>query len=104
MASKKTLISIFILCSALGLFARPDSEHSFEAAVGPEEISNQNSASVDSIPNDSIENDIDYTYLDEFVITEHAKLVKSDGATLTYNVTEDPESASSNTLQILRTT
>ena len=107
MASKKTFISTSILCSALCLFARPDSEHSFEAAGGSEETSNHNYASVDSIQNDSIqndstENDIDYTYLDEFVITEHAKLVKSDGATLTYNVTEDPESASSNTLQILR--
>lgn len=43
-----------------------------------------------------------YTDLEDFVIVEHKKLVQSDGATLTYNVTEDPEAGSSNILEILR--
>lgn len=43
-----------------------------------------------------------YTDLEEFVIVEKKKLVESDGAKLTYNVTEDPESGSSNILEILR--
>lgn len=43
-----------------------------------------------------------YTDLEDFVIVEHKKLVQSDGAKLTYNVTEDPEAGSSNILEILR--
>lgn len=42
------------------------------------------------------------TDLEELVVVERQKLVKSDGATLTYNVTEDPEAGSANTLDILR--
>lgn len=48
------------------------------------------------------EADYDFTNLDELVVVERQKLVKSDGATLSYNVTEDPEAASSTTLEILR--
>ncbi len=44
----------------------------------------------------------DYTELDELVVVTRQKLVKSDGATLTYNVADDPDAASSNTLDILR--
>lgn len=40
--------------------------------------------------------------LEEFTVVERQKLVQSDGAKLTYNVTEDPESGSSNILDILR--
>lgn len=43
-----------------------------------------------------------YTDLEDFVIVEHKKLVQSDGAKLTYNVTEDPEAGNSNMLEILR--
>ena len=43
-----------------------------------------------------------YTDLEDFVIVQQKKLVESDGAKLTYNVTEDPESGSSNILEILR--
>ena len=50
--------------------------------------------------NDSI--DIDTTELDDLVVTASVPLVHSDGAKLTYNVTEDPEAKSSNTLDILR--
>lgn len=46
--------------------------------------------------------DADFTDLDELVVVEKKKLVESDGAKLSYNVTEDPEAASSNTLDILR--
>lgn len=44
----------------------------------------------------------DETELDEVVIVQRQKLVKSDGATLTYSVSEDPEAGSSNVLDILR--
>ena len=50
----------------------------------------------------SLPEEDDFTELDELVVVERQKLVKSDGATLTYNVAEDPEAASSNTLDILR--
>lgn len=40
--------------------------------------------------------------LEDFVITTTRKLVQSDGATLTYNVSEDPEAATNTTLEILR--
>lgn len=43
-----------------------------------------------------------YTDLEDFVIVQQKKLVESDGAKLTYNVTEDPEAGSSNILEILR--
>ena len=42
------------------------------------------------------------TELDDLVVTASVPLVHSDGAKLTYNVTEDPEAKSSNTLDILR--
>lgn len=42
------------------------------------------------------------TLLDDFVVVEQRKLVQSDGATLTYNVSDDPESATSGVLDILR--
>lgn len=42
------------------------------------------------------------TELDDVVITAQRKLVTSDGATLTYSVSDDPESGSSNILDILR--
>ncbi|MDE7403237.1 MAG: TonB-dependent receptor [Muribaculaceae bacterium] len=44
----------------------------------------------------------DETELDEVVIVQRQKLIKSDGATLTYNVSEDPDAGSSNILDILR--
>lgn len=43
-----------------------------------------------------------FTELEELVVVERQKLVKSDGATLTYNVSEDPESSYSNILDILK--
>lgn len=43
-----------------------------------------------------------YRELEEFVFVEQKKLTQSDGAKLTYNVAEDPESGSSNILDILR--
>lgn len=44
----------------------------------------------------------DYTELEDFVVVQQRKLVQSDGAKLTYNVSDDPEATSSNTLDILR--
>lgn len=40
--------------------------------------------------------------LDDIVVTGTRKLIKSDGATLTYSVEEDPEAATNSTLEILR--
>lgn len=40
--------------------------------------------------------------LEELVVVQRQKLIQNDGATLTYNVSEDPASATSNTLDILR--
>lgn len=40
--------------------------------------------------------------LDDIVVTGTKKLIKSDGATLTYSVEEDPEAATNSTLEILR--
>lgn len=44
----------------------------------------------------------DETMLDDFVVVERRRLIQNDGATLTYNVSEDPEAGSSNILDILR--
>ena len=49
----------------------------------------------DSIP-------MNYEMLNDLVVTATKKLVESDGAKLTYNVTEDPEAQSSPILDILR--
>lgn len=46
--------------------------------------------------------DADFTELEDFVIVQQRKLVQSDGAKLTYNVSEDPESGNANILEILR--
>lgn len=40
--------------------------------------------------------------LDELVVTAKRKLVQSDGATLTYNVEDDPEASVNNTIEMLR--
>lgn len=40
--------------------------------------------------------------LDEVVVTAKKKLVQSDGATLTYNVEDDPEANANNTIEMLR--
>jgi len=48
------------------------------------------------------DNDTTATLLDDFVIVQRKKLVESDGAKLTYNVSEDPEAKTGNLLDILR--
>ena len=58
--------------------------------------------SATSVTSDSISLQPGYTDLDDLVVTATRKLVQSDGAKLTYNVTEDPEAGSSNILDILR--
>lgn len=44
----------------------------------------------------------DEDVLEEVVVTGRRKLVQSDGATLTYNVTEDPDASTNSTIEILR--
>lgn len=46
--------------------------------------------------------DFDDTKLEEVVVTAKKKLVESDGATLSYNVEEDPDSKSSTVIEMLR--
>lgn len=55
--------------------------------------------SIKTSNNDSIVNE---TLLEDIIITAKKPIVTSDGATLTYNVTEDPEAKASSTLHILR--
>lgn len=51
-------------------------------------------------PNDST--GIEATELDDLIVVQNKKLVQNDGAKLTYNVSEDPESKSGTLLDILR--
>ena len=44
----------------------------------------------------------DYTDLDELVVVQKKKMVESDGAKLSYNVSDDPEASSSSIMEILR--
>ena len=44
----------------------------------------------------------DFTTIGEVVVTAQRKLVESDGATLTYNVEEDPQATTRSTLDMLR--
>lgn len=55
-----------------------------------------------TVPSDSTDVLSEYTELDDLVILEKKKLVESDGAKLTYNVSEDPESGSSSIIELLR--
>lgn len=70
------------------------------AAEAPDSVSAVKPAP-GAVPADSLAG-AGYTELDDFVVVERKKLVQSDGAKLTYNVTEDPEAGSSNILDILR--
>ncbi len=60
----------------------------------PDEAEQQSEELPDSLTYD--------TTLDDLVVTAKAKLIQSDGATLTYNVSEDPTAKTDNTLDILR--
>lgn len=51
---------------------------------------------------DSLLLSIEGMELDEIVVTARRPIVESDGATLTYNVTEDPSAASRNVLDMMR--
>lgn len=53
----------------------------------------------ETLPTDSISTD---TTLDDLVVVADAPLVQTDGAKLTYNVSDDPDAKTSNTLDILR--
>lgn len=83
-----------VLALCLGRFLTASSANAAIPAVTP---SGQNAA--DTIAADSISG----TYnLEELEIVSVRRLVQSDGAKLTYNVSEDPERASSPILEILR--
>ncbi|MDE6231239.1 MAG: TonB-dependent receptor [Muribaculaceae bacterium] len=86
-------LTALIVFSYLYIAARPATD-SVAGNAAPGE-------STDVVANDTID-DGDYTDLEDFVIVTQKKLVVSDGAKLTYNVSEDPESGSSNILDILR--
>lgn len=81
-------ITVYAIC---GLPVMADEKtDSLSIAVRTEEV-----AVTDSIAED-------VTTLDDFVIETKKKLIQSDGATLTYNVEEDPEASTNSTLEILR--
>ncbi len=69
---------------------------------------NGDTVPTDTVPTDTVPTDTvgfdeaQFAELDELVVVQRQKLIQNDGATLTYNVSEDPASASSNTLDILR--
>lgn len=96
--SRKLLFSAcLILISYLYSFAvEPVASATGVSDSGPESVQDRHKAAADSVT------DEDYTELEDFVIVQRKKLVQSDGAKLTYNVTEDPEAASSNILDVLR--
>lgn len=90
----KNTIILFSAAAAVSLASAGQQQNS------PSDLTNETevAAAADTITPE----DYDSMELDEFVIVKHRNLVKSDGATLTYNVTEDPEAGSSNILDILR--
>lgn len=65
-----------------------------------------NSLTPSSAPADSLDlasdSIFDETLLDDLVVVERRRLIQNDGATLTYNVSDDPEAGSSSILDILR--
>ncbi|MDE6256038.1 MAG: TonB-dependent receptor [Muribaculaceae bacterium] len=96
MKLKPSIVTYSIFAAALSMLIDPGHVYSM-----PQD--EMQASADDTTSNDTISfHDEDFTELDELVVVERQKLVKSDGATLTYNVSEDPEAASSNTLDILR--
>lgn len=96
MKTHRLLISLLsISLWQFGLFAAgPDQNVVPEVVVSGSEQK--------SLP-DSVSSEFELiSELDELVIVEQKKLVTDDGATLVYNVTEDPSAPASNTLEILR--
>lgn len=75
--------------------------NTINAMPGAVEVADSVSPGSSAAPIDTV-GEPGYMDLEEFVIVQQKKLVESDGAKLTYNVTEDPESGSSNILEILR--
>lgn len=71
------------------------------AVAATAEVPDSTESAVPTVETDTV-GAAGYTDLEDFVIVQQKKLVESDGAKLTYNVTEDPESGSSNILEILR--
>ncbi len=69
------------------------------ASISAQTIEKTDSVSKSAVTDSVAEPDI---LLEDFVISTTKKLVESDGATLTYNVSEDPEATTNSTLEILR--
>lgn len=65
-------------------------------------VTSETSQATDSLTNALVDSLEQMTQLDDVVITATKKLVTSDGATLTYDVSEDPEAQGSSTLEILK--
>lgn len=107
----KTTASTILLCAlaiTISNAAQSDKPEFSNSGSGIATDSVAATISRDSIPqiaaNDSISLDsigLDTT-LEDLVVVGKKKLVESDGAKLTYNVTEDPEAQVSTTMQILR--
>lgn len=100
------LVAIFFIISYLFTSGRTmspdlirDVSESETEIVSDSEL-NYNSLS-DSISSDTLY-DAEFTELEDIIILENKKLIESDGAKLSYNVSEDPEAGNSNVLDILR--
>lgn len=69
--------------------------------IGAAEPANQEAGSVQASESAEVSDSVSVN-LDELTVVAMKKPVKSDGAKLTYDVTEDPQSKSDNILEILR--
>lgn len=92
MKPASAILSLVALFSYLNTAAAPVTREVADSAVN----SLPAATAADSIA------DTDFTQLDDFVIVQRKKLVESDGAKLSYNVSEDPDANASNILDILR--
>lgn len=94
MKSERLIFHVIFIANAI-LLTTPATAKARSAEPPVEETGELNTLETDTILNDT-------TLLDDLVVTANVPLVQNDGAKLTYNVAEDPESKSSNTLDILR--
>ncbi|MDE6007228.1 MAG: TonB-dependent receptor [Muribaculaceae bacterium] len=106
---KKGSTIVALAAFALTTISYLNSPAATGSALLPEEegpTSEPNSSDIPAARPDSLDlatdSIFDETMLDDFVVVERRRLIQNDGATLTYNISEDPEAASSNILDILK--
>ncbi len=98
----KAIVHVSVIISALMFGQAPCKGLTLQSRI-PVEMQDTVKIKKDTISVNALDTVPYYdTTLDDIVITTQKKLIQSDGATLTYNVSEDPEAATNNTLEILR--